>query len=259
MTPPTRPHASESRVKAGLPGYVTAAASNEKPLWTAASGVNPRCILGRPARKELRRCGAGLRTSVFCLEPTTLPSTWRGPMTASLKQTSQFSRSVVSDSATPWTAARQASLSITNFRTLLRLMSIHSVMPSNHLILCRPLLILPSIFPSIRVFSNELVICIRWPKYWRLHNSNDMPYKGLALVLGSPPPFLDPLACGILISWPEMNPKPLQWKQNLNYWTAKEIPWHFLFLSEYSWFTVRLCFRCTAKWISLHIHRSPLF
>ena len=68
--------------------------------------------------------------------------------------------------ATPWTAAYQASLSITNSRSLLKLMSIELVMPSNHLILCRPLLLLPSIFPSIRVFSNESVLHIRWPKYW---------------------------------------------------------------------------------------------
>ena len=67
---------------------------------------------------------------------------------------------------TPWTAARQASLSITNSQSLLRLMSIESVMPSNHLILCCPLLLLPSTFLSIRVFSNESVLCIRWPKYW---------------------------------------------------------------------------------------------
>ena len=66
---------------------------------------------------------------------------------------------------TPWTAAYQASLSITNSRSLLKLMSIKSVMPSCHLILCRPLL-LPSIFPSIRVFSSQLVLGIRWPKYW---------------------------------------------------------------------------------------------
>ena len=77
----------------------------------------------------------------------------------------QLSYSVTSNSATPWTAARQASLSITNSQSLLKLMSIESVMPSNHLILC-PLLFLPSIFPSIRVFSNESVLCIRWPKYW---------------------------------------------------------------------------------------------
>ena len=74
------------------------------------------------------------------------------------------SRSVMSDSATPWTAARQVSLSITNSRSLLKRTSIESVMPSNHLILCHPLLLLPSIFASIRVFSNELVLCIRWPK-----------------------------------------------------------------------------------------------
>ena len=67
---------------------------------------------------------------------------------------------------TPWTAAHQAFLSITNSRSLLKLMSIESVMPSSHLILCRPLLLLPSIFPSIRVFSNESVLCNRWPKYW---------------------------------------------------------------------------------------------
>ena len=68
--------------------------------------------------------------------------------------------------ATPWTAARQASVSIHNFWSLLKLMSIASVMPSNRLILCRPLLLPPSIFPSIRVFTNELVLCMRWPKYW---------------------------------------------------------------------------------------------
>ena len=68
--------------------------------------------------------------------------------------------------ATPWTAAHQASLSITNSQSLLRLMSIESVMPSNHLILCRPLLLPPSIFPSNRVFSNESVLSIRWQKYW---------------------------------------------------------------------------------------------
>ena len=68
--------------------------------------------------------------------------------------------------ATPWTAARQASLSITNSWSLLRLMSIESLMPSSHLILCCPLLLLPPIPPSIRVFSKESVIRIRWPKYW---------------------------------------------------------------------------------------------
>ena len=68
--------------------------------------------------------------------------------------------------AAPWTAAHQASLSITNSQSLLKLMSIELVTPSKHLILCRPLLLLSSIFPSIRVFSKESVLCIRWPKYW---------------------------------------------------------------------------------------------
>ena len=79
----------------------------------------------------------------------------------------QFSRSVMSNSLQPhWTTASQASLSITNSQSLLTLMSIESVMPSNHLILCRPLLLLPSVIPSIRVFSNESVLYSRWPKYW---------------------------------------------------------------------------------------------
>ena len=79
----------------------------------------------------------------------------------------------------PWTAARQASLSITNSWSLLKLMSIESVIPSNHLILCRPLLLPPSIFPSIRVLSNESVLLIRWPKYWsfslNISPSNEHP------------------------------------------------------------------------------------
>ena len=77
-----------------------------------------------------------------------------------------FSHSVVSNSATPGTAACQASLSIINSWSLLKLMSIESVIPSNHLILCHPLLLLSSIFPSIKVFSNESALHIRWPKYW---------------------------------------------------------------------------------------------
>ena len=80
---------------------------------------------------------------------------------------------------TPWTAAHQASLSITNSRSLLKLMSIESVMPSNHLILCRHLILLPSIFPSIRVLSNESVLHIRWPKYWNFSISPFNEYPGL--------------------------------------------------------------------------------
>ena len=79
----------------------------------------------------------------------------------------QFSRSVMTgNSQPPWIAARQTFLSITNSPSLLKLMPIESVMPSNHLFLCHPLLLLPSIFPRIRVFSNESVLRIRWPKYW---------------------------------------------------------------------------------------------
>ena len=90
--------------------------------------------------------------------------------------------------ATLWTAARQASLSVTNSQILLKLMSIKSVMPSNHLILCCPLLLLPSIFPSIRVFSNESVLRIRWPKYWILSFSisPDFLLDGLVESLCSP-------------------------------------------------------------------------
>ena len=82
---------------------------------------------------------------------------------------------------TPWTAAHQASLSIANSQSLLKLMSIELVMPFNHLILCHPLLFLPSIFPSIRVFSNQSVLCIKWPKHWsfsfNISPSNE--YSGL--------------------------------------------------------------------------------
>ena len=82
---------------------------------------------------------------------------------------------------TPWTTARQASLSITNSRSLPKLMSIETVMPSNHLILCHPLLLLPSIFPSIRVFSNESALRIRWPKYcsFSFNISPSIDYPGL--------------------------------------------------------------------------------
>ena len=80
---------------------------------------------------------------------------------------------------TPWIAACQASLSITNSQSLLKLMSIVSMMPSNHLILCRPLLLPPSIFPNIRVSSNELVLQIRWPKYWSFSISPSSEYSGL--------------------------------------------------------------------------------
>ena len=80
---------------------------------------------------------------------------------------------------TPWTGAHQASLSFTVSQSLLRLMSIESVMPSNHRILCRPLLLPPSVFPSIMVFSNESALHIRWPKYWSFSISPSSEYSGL--------------------------------------------------------------------------------
>jgi len=82
-------------------------------------------------------------------------------------------------SVTPWTAASWASLSITNYWSFLKLMCFESVMPSNHLILCCPLLLLPSIFPSIRVFSNESVLLIKWPKCWSFSISPSNEYSGL--------------------------------------------------------------------------------
>ena len=95
--------------------------------------------------------------------------------------------------ATPWTATRQASLSITNSRRLLKLTSIESVMPSNHLVLCHPLLLPPSIFPSIRVFSSESAFHIRWPNYWALMGSDNwqgregVPSRDLAVREGVAP------------------------------------------------------------------------
>ena len=101
--------------------------------------------------------------------------TWPTPLQFSSVQ----SLSRVQLFETPWTTACKSSLSITNSRNLLKLISIELVMPSNHLIPCRPLLLLPSIFPSIRVFSNKSALCIRWPKYWsfsfNISPSNEHP------------------------------------------------------------------------------------
>ena len=95
---------------------------------------------------------------------------------------SQFNFSVISDSATPWTAAHLASLSITNSWNLLKLMSIKSMMPANHLIFRHPILLLPSILPSIRVFSNWSVLCIRWPKHWSFRFSISLSNKYSRLI-----------------------------------------------------------------------------
>ena len=94
----------------------------------------------------------------------------------------QFSCSVMSDSANPWTAAHQAYLFITSSQTLLKLMSIQSVMPSNHLILRHPLLLPPSTFPSIRVFSKESALHIRWPVYWSSSFSISPPNEHSGLI-----------------------------------------------------------------------------
>ena len=104
---------------------------------------------------------------------------------------------------TPWTAACQAFLSITNSLSLPKLMSIESVMPFNHLILCRPLLLLPSIFPSIRVFSNESALCIRWPKYWSFSfntsssNTLSNKYKACEFIIQSYLTLCDPMDCNL--------------------------------------------------------------
>ena len=118
---------------------------------------------------------------------------------------------------TPKTAACQASLSIINSPSLLKYMSIESVMPSNHLILCRPLLLVPSIFPSIRVFSNESVLCIRWPNYWRfsfnISPSNEHP--GLI---------------SIRMHWLDLLSIQGNFKSLLQHHSSKaQIPWHSAF------------------------------
>ena len=96
-----------------------------------------------------------------------------------IKDGYHLSHSVMSDSVTPWTATYQATLSITISGSFFKLMSIELVMPSNHLILCHPLLLLPSIFPRVRVFSNESVPHIRWPKYWSFSIHPSKEYSGL--------------------------------------------------------------------------------
>ena len=110
---------------------------------------------------------------------------------------------------TLWTAAHQASLSITNSQSSLRLMSIELVMPSNHLILCRPLLLLPSSFPSIRVFSKELVLRSRWPKYWSFsfsispsnEYSGQISFESESEVAQSCPTLCDPMDTRLLRPW----------------------------------------------------------
>ena len=103
---------------------------------------------------------------MFTADLFIITTRWKYSKCPSTDESVQFSHSVVSNSATPWIAARQASLSITISWSSLKFTSIESVMPSSHLILCHPLLLLPPISPSIRVFSNESTLRMRWPKYW---------------------------------------------------------------------------------------------
>ena len=120
---------------------------------------------GLPPPPGLPAKGTTMHPQTTLWEQTFLKGKWR-ITTATVIITDHQSLSHVWLFATPRTAAHQISLSFTNFRSLLKFMSIESVMPSNHLIFCHPLLFLPSIFPSIRVFSNESGLCHRWPKYW---------------------------------------------------------------------------------------------
>ena len=134
-------------------------------------GENQRCLIVHLSPPPL--------SNVLAQKPSSMDSRGTG---SEISVTSPFSvqlLSCVQLLATPWTAAHQASLSITNSWSLLKLMSIESVMPSNHLILCLPLLRLPSIFTSIRVFSNESVLHIRWPKYWSFSIIPSNEYSGL--------------------------------------------------------------------------------
>ena len=115
--------------------------------------------------------------SIVCCQAKISNLSFKNDVFWYFKLTSVQSLTCVRLFATPWTAACQASLSITNSQSLLKLMSIESTMPSNHLILCHPLLLLPSIFPTIRISSTESVLRIRWPKYWsfsfRISPSNE--------------------------------------------------------------------------------------
>ena len=129
---------------------------------------------------QLKSWGVGLVLAWAGL-PSRCHSLQHAPQVNRWERRSVQSLSRVRLSATPWTAAHQASLSITNPWGLLKLMSIESTVPSNHLILCRPLLLPSSIFPGIRVFSNESVLPIRWPKYWSFSfsTSPSSEYSGL--------------------------------------------------------------------------------
>ena len=150
------------------------------------------------------------------LQANSLPAVnRRSDLTSSIQFSSVAQLSLT---VTPWTAARQASLTITNSWSLLKLMCIESLMPSNYLILCHPLLLRPSVFPSIRVFSNESVLRIRWPKYWSFSfnispsNESDLtsyfrPNRNLVLELA--PPYTDRLVSSCCQDRPVILRQPL--------------------------------------------------
>ena len=148
------------------------------PLWNFFYNQIPDAVLC-----QINICVA---PSYLCLKSAvkSYPEYHRSHVPLKLKWLSKFFSSVQLLShvwlfVTPWTAACQASLFITNSQSLLKFMSTDSVMPSNHVILCLPLLLLHSIFPSIRVFSNKSVLCIRWPKYYSFSISLSKEYSGL--------------------------------------------------------------------------------
>ena len=132
-------------------------------LASSSCKEEARCPEMRPTRWESQEDPPDkeMATQYSCLENPMDRGAWRLQSISSVQSLSR-----VRFFATPWTAAHQASLSTTNSQSLLKFISIEAMMPSNHLVLCRPLFLLPSIFPSIRVFSNESVPHIRWPKYW---------------------------------------------------------------------------------------------
>ena len=172
-------------------GYMLAAMWIFSGYWWDCNGGHPGTLCSRIQAVAKLHCGintVGTQYKVL-LTWSNKCSGWNywavpkqeKPEGGDKNQSVQISCSVVSNSAAPSTAAHQASLSITNSQSFLKLMSIKLVMPSNHLILCRPLLLLPSIFPSIRVFPNESVLHIRWPKYWNVsfHISPSNEYSRL--------------------------------------------------------------------------------
>ena len=142
-------------------------------LQSGTLGASRLLSLTEFTSHDFRRCP--IYRNLFFIPPPNYPRPYRALCIFSLVQL--LSR--VQFFETPRTAARQTSLSITNSQSLPKLLSIESVMPSNHLILCRPLLLPPSIFPSIRVFSNESLLCIRWPKYWSFSINTSNEYSGL--------------------------------------------------------------------------------